>query len=205
MRAALRTALVAARHPAAIPQPHPSLLARRISSILNMEGHHVHRLDQLRQSKLRGRAKLLPSSAEFDGNAAAVAFKLFGHGFGPADAVVRACLASRVARDLYRDWADLRNMFVVNNEARQRIEQLAFSFNYGDEINNSEDLIRALDLACTESCRWSRSPGVSPACASDLAVHVRPQEGVASEYDGHLHGSSASRCLAIRSRARLLR
>lgn len=114
-------------------------------------GVHRHSLRKLREFGLQraSRGTKQPDSG-FGGGIAGDAFGLFDEGRGPAEVVRSLRVEPHVARELFREWADLRGALAIGGVTLSKIERLADMFD-GEPVSGQEALLRVLDGIWNES------------------------------------------------------
>lgn len=118
------------------------------------EGVHWHSLKAVQAYK----ARLLenaPPRAQIDGALTADAFALFERGADAAEIAVTLRTTADAARQLQKDWADLKGGFVVGGIVAYKIREMAPS---GDPIETGEDLLRFARSLDYEECACCKRP-----------------------------------------------
>jgi hypothetical protein len=117
-------------------------------------GIHRHSIRKLFEYKVE-HLSVTPQEQGFDGTIAAAAFELFDQGLGPADVVRSLRIDPRLARDLHREWADLRGSIVIGGQAMVELQQIWWLNDELDgegELRSGEDLVRVLETHSTQAC-----------------------------------------------------
>ena len=138
-----------------------------------VDGSGVHR--HIVKRLLYYKADRASSGADVDGREgalAAAAFKYFDRSLGAADVVKLLRVAPSVARELYREWADLGGGFVVSGEAAVRIERLALNDDDAP-VRSNVDLLRLLKRLDEPQCSGCKRR--TPCFCLRCFVH-RPQQ-----------------------------
>lgn len=152
-------------------------------------GVHRHRLRRLREFGLR-RAKggaSLPTGG-CGGEIAGEAFGLFDEGRGPAEVVRLLRVEPSVARELFREWADLHGTLAIGGVTLSKIERIADLFD-GEPVTGEEALLRVLDGIQNESSSCLCCSRAIPKFCARCCVHRYP--GVARRAKDALSGAEA--------------
>lgn len=111
--------------------------------VIDSNGVHLQSEQRLLEYKIQ-RTTVTGRSPGFDGIVASAAFEQFDRGAGPADLVKQLKVEPRVARDLHREWADLRGHFVVSGAAAAKLERLALMCD-DIQIRTGDDIVALLE------------------------------------------------------------
>ncbi len=149
-----------------------------LAPVVDERGVHLHSEKRVLELKIQ-RSHEKGSSDGFDGVLASAAFEMFDDGAGPVDVVRQLKIGPDVARDLYREWADLRGGFAVSGAAAAKLQRLAWTCDDLD-LRSGDDLVAFFEQfeknEC--SCCERRTPRLCLHCYS--ARPARAQKLVAA-------------------------
>lgn len=152
-------------------------------------GVHRHSLRRLREFGLRrARCGGNVPTGRCDGEIAGEAFGLFEERRGPAEVVRLLRVEPSVARELFREWADLHGTLAIGGVALSKIERLADLFD-GEPVTGEEALLRVLDGIQNESSNCLCCSRAIPKFCARCCVHRYP--GVARRAKDVLAGAQA--------------
>lgn len=118
--------------------------------VVDENGVHLQSEERVLEYKLQ-RNRTTGSSRGLDGTLAAAAFEHFDRGSGAADVVKVLRLDPALARELLREWADLRGGFFVGATAASQLQRFAWSCDDPD-LKTGDDLVRLLAEMEKASC-----------------------------------------------------
>jgi hypothetical protein len=178
---------------AAILGTSVSTLRRLEQSVLppdvDENGVHLQSEQRILAYKIERTSARDGSTASFDGVLASAAFEQFDAGASQVEIVKRFKVEPRVARDLYREWADMSGAFVVSGAAAAKLQRLAWmsddiELQSGDDLVALFEQLEKTDCSCCDrrtarlcyQCYAARTPRAQKLVAAAIAASQARRE-----------------------------
>jgi hypothetical protein len=151
---------------------------------------NLHSEQRILEYKIQCTSARDRSHSSFDGVLASAAFERFDAGASTVEIVKQFKVEPRVARDLYREWADMSGGFVVSGGAATKLQRLAWisddiQVRSGDDLVALFEQLEKAECSCCErrtprlcyQCYAARTPRAQKLVAAALAAsHARLEE-----------------------------
>jgi hypothetical protein len=133
--------------------------------VVDGNGVRLHSEQRILEYKIQCTSARDRSHSSFDGVLASAAFEQFDAGASTVEIVKQFKVEPHVARDLYREWADMSGGFVVSGGAAAKLQRLAWMSD-DIEVRSGDDLVALFEqmekTVC--SCCERRTPRLCYQC-----------------------------------------
>jgi hypothetical protein len=148
------------------------------------DGVHWFREEQVRELVIQQRATKAAAPDAYNGEMAAAVFALLDEAIHPVDIVKRLHLDPRAVEALHRQWASMRDTFVVTGDIARQIEEVPW-LGGSRPLRDGQQLLACLSYADPHDCEKCQEEVATLCAKCAKAMNAREAEQRAEEARAH--------------------